>query len=178
MSASNIADSPRVSLPSAVDWEDFQRTQAELQAEQRQQQQREQQTKLIWVEGLAGHAKRNSLGSITTRRRGSNSSSSGSIAAAAGDADSEQQQLQQHHGIGGQPAVRQLRRLDPGSQSPRQGRRTAGQTGSPSYSAPPSRTVSPPPLRAASDPPSSSRLAPLLSSPQLLLAADSASCTD
>ena len=84
-----LSNTPRASLPSAVNLEEFLQAAAARQAAQQAEQEQRERRSVVWVAGLAGNAKRNSLGSVTTKRLSEKRSSSilsTHSAAAAGSA--------------------------------------------------------------------------------------------
>ena len=63
-----LSNTPRATLPSPVNLQEFLQAAAARQAAERAEQEQRERQSVVWVAGLAGNAKRNSLGSVTTRR--------------------------------------------------------------------------------------------------------------
>ena len=63
-----LSDAPRAALPSPVNLEEFLQAAAARQAAERVEHEQRERHNVVWVAGLAGNAKRNSLGSVTTKR--------------------------------------------------------------------------------------------------------------
>ena len=63
-----LSDAPRATLPSPVNLEEFLQAAAARQTAERVEQEQRDRQRVVWVAGLAGNAKRNSLGSVTTKR--------------------------------------------------------------------------------------------------------------
>ena len=63
-----LSDAPRTALPSPVNLQEFLEAAAARQAAERLDAEQRERRSVVWVAGLAGNAKRNSLGSVTTKR--------------------------------------------------------------------------------------------------------------